>query len=172
MVMPMTDIPPAPSGLEYLLTNHVQVSNELEPWLDEYQATLYDHELEHSDVYDRITETREGVQSGWWETHTLNDAIGGNAQSGRSAVRLMVHDMMTLIGRLSKGAVPFEKMRHIRMLDALSWYDHIEGVKDIRISMITNMADDIPATVMDADVAEVVDEASQMDKSMTMRGDH
>ena len=172
MVMRMTDIPPPPTGLEYLLTNHVHVSNELEPWLEEYQTTLYRHGLDDSDVYDRITGVLEEVQHGWWETHTLNDAIGGNGVSGRSAVRLMVHDMMTLIGRLSKDAVPFEKMRHIRMLDALSWYDDYEGVKDIRISMITNMADDIPATVMDADVAEVVDVASQMNKSMTMRGGH
>jgi len=170
--MTMTDIPPPPSGLEYLLNSHVMVSNDLEPWLEDYHTTLYQHDLDDSDVYDRISETLEKVQHGWWETHTLNDAIGGDGHVGRTAVRLMVHDMMTLIGRLSKDAVPFEKMRHIRMLDALSWYDDYDGVKDIRISMITNMADDIPATVMDADVAEVVDEASQMDKSMTMRGDH
>jgi len=168
--MPMTDIPPPPSGLEYLLSTHVMVSNNLDPWLEDYQATLYDHELEDNDVYDRITDVLDVVQTGWWETHTLNDAIGGNGQSGKTAVKLMVHDMMTIISRLSKDAVPFEKMRLIRMLDALSWYDHFDGVKDYRISMITNMADDIPATVMDADVAEVVDEASQMDKSMTMRG--
>jgi len=168
----MTDIPPPPSGLEYLLNTHVMVSNNVEPWLEEYQTTLYRHDLDDTEVYDRIGEALEKVQSGWWETHTLNDAIGGTGELGRTAVRLMVHDMMTLIGRLSKDAVPFEKMRHIRMLDALSWYDDYDGVKDIRISMITNMADDIPATVMDADVAEVVDQASQMDKSMTMRGDH
>jgi hypothetical protein len=170
--MRMTDIPPPPSGLEYLLNTHVMVSNNVEPWLEEYQTTLYRHELDDTEVYDRIGEALEKVQSGWWETHTLNDAIGGNGISGKTAVGLMVNDMITLIGRLSKDAVPFEKMRLIRMLDALSWYDHLDGVKDIRISEIKRMADDIPATVMDGDVADMVDTANQMDKSMTMRGDH
>jgi len=48
----MTDIPPPPSGLEYLLNTHVMVSNNVEPWLEEYQTTLYRHDLDDTEVYD------------------------------------------------------------------------------------------------------------------------
>jgi len=168
----MTDIPPPPSVLEYLLMRHVDVSNELGVWFDEYKTSLHQADCEDTDVYDRLVETHDLVDNAWWETHHLNEAIGGHGQSGRSGVTQMVHDIMAIISQMSTDAVPFEKMRMIRMLDALSWYDHLDNVKDIRTSMVANISDDIPATVMDGDVADMVDMASQMDMAMGKRGDH